>query len=181
MREKMKVAAENTAWRYIWLRAIYYGGPGTLEYAIFHESLMCAYYARDILAGELRENYGPMLLNHSPEWLIDKYSAEYPELCLILCNLGPFGPLSPIGLSDDFARRAAVDRVFGMTCDSPLHNVDFYSQQIPIIRIKDSIFTIGTNQPQFSTIGDVRDYFRHEARIEEIARMSMFWIRKFYS
>ena len=177
----MKVAAKNTVWNYIWLRAIYFDGPNTLEYAIFHESLMCAYYVRNILVWELHESYGPMLLNHSPEWLIDKYSIEYPELCLILCNLGPFGPLSPIGLSDDFVRRADVDRIFGMTFDSPFHNVDFYSRQIPIIRITDSVFTIGTNQPRFSTIDDVRDYYRHEARIEEIARMCMFWIRKFYS
>ena len=181
MRKELKVAAKNTAWRYTWLRAIYFNGPNTLECSIFHESLICAYYVRDILVSELRENYGSMLLNHSPEWLIDKYSIEYPELCLILCNLGPFGPLSPIGLGDDFARRADVNRIFGMTFDSPLYNVDFYSKNIPIIRITDSVFTLGTHQPRFSTIADVKNYYRHEARIEEIARMCMFWIRKFYS
>lgn len=180
MRKELEVAAKNTHWSYAWLRAIYCDGPNTLECAIFHESLICAYYVRDILACELRENHGAMLLNHSPEYLIDKYSTEYPELCLILCNLGPFGPLSPIGLASDFVRRADVNRIFGTTLDSPLHNVDFYSKQIPIIRITDSVFTLGTNQPQFSTIGDVRDYYRHESRIEEIARMCMLWIRKFY-
>ena len=180
MRKEVKVAAKNTVWRYIWLRAIYCDGPNTLEYAIFHESLICAYYVRDILVSELHESYGPMLLNHSPEWLIDKYSTEYPELCLILCNLGPFGPLSPIGLGDDFVRRADVNRIFGAQINSPLHNVDFYSKNIPIIRITDSVFTLGTNQPQFSTIDDVKNYYGDGARIEEIAKMCLFWIRKFY-
>ena len=181
MRKELKVAAGNTTWRHIWIRAIYFDGPHTLEYAIFHESLICTYYVRDILAYELRESFGTMLLNHSLEYLIDKYSDEYPELCLILCNLGPFGPLSPVGLSSDFVRRADVNRIFGMALDSPLHNADFYSKNIPVIRITDSVFTLGTNQPQFLTIDDVKDYYRHEARIEEISKMCMLWIRKFYS
>lgn len=180
MRKELKVAAENTVWRYVWLRAIYCDGPNTLECAIFHESLMCAYYARNIVFEELTESGEGGLLNRSPEYIIDKYSYEYPELCLILCSLGPYGPLSPIGLSTDFVRRHAAYSIFGISHDSPLHNVDFYSKNIPIIRIKHNIFTLGTNQPQFSTIDDVQDYYRHEARIEEIAKMCLFWIRKFY-
>ena len=181
IREELKVAAKNTEWRYIWLRAIYVDGPNTLECAIFHESIICAYYVRDILIGELHENYGAMLLNHSPEYILREYSKEYPELCLILLNLGPFGPLSPLGLESDFVWRPEANYVFGISCDSPLYRTEFYSKNIPIIRITNSIFTIGTNQPRFSTIDDVRDYYRHESRIEEIAKMCMFWIRKFYS
>ena len=180
MREELKVAAKNTTWRYIWLRAIYVDGPDTLECAIFHESLMCAYFVRNSLIKILNDEYDAMLLNHSPEYFIDKYSSEYPELCLILCNLGPFGPLSPIGIASDFVRRGGVYRIFGISNDSPLHDVDFYSKNIPIIRITDNIFTLGTNQPKFSTIDDVKNYYKNEARIEEIAKMCEFWIRKLY-
>ena len=181
MREELAVAAKNTTWRYIWMRAIYTDGPNTLECAIFHESLMCAYYVRNLVLEILRDEFDTMLLNHSPEYILRKYSTEYPELCLILLNLGPFGPLSPLGLDSDFVWRSEANYVFGTFCDSPLHGIDFYSKNIPIIRITDNIFTLGTNQPQFSTIDDVMDYYRHEARIEEIAKMCMFWIRKFYS
>ena len=180
IREELEVAAKNTVWRYIWLRAIYIDGPNTLECAIFHESLMCAYYVRNLVVEILREEYDTMLLNHSPEYFIDKYSDDYPELCLILCNLGPFGPLSPLGVAPDFVRRGGVYRIFGISSDSPLYGVDFYSKNITIIRITNSIFTLGTNQPQFNTIDDVQDYYRHEARIEEIADLCEFWIRKLY-
>lgn len=180
MREELKVAAKNTVWRYIWLRAIYCDGPNTLECAIFHESLVCTHYVRNLVVEELDGSGAESLLNRSPEYIIDKYSYEYPELCLILCNLGPFGPLSPIGLASDFVRRGSVNRIFGATFDSPFHDVDFYDKNIPVIRIKPHVFTLGTNQPLFSTIDDVKDYYRHEARIEEIARMCLFWIKKFY-
>ena len=179
IREEMEVAAKNTIWRHIWLRAIYIDGPNTIECAIFHESLMCAYYVRNLLIEILHEEYHTMLLNHSPEYLIDKYSTDYPELCLILCNLGPLGPLSPIGIASDFAHRGGVYRIFGTSCDSPLYRADFYSKNIPIIRITDNIFTLGTDQPRFSTIDDVKNYYRNKARIEEIVKMCEFWIRKF--
>ena len=181
MREELKVAAKNTTWRYIWLRAIYIDGPNTLECAIFHESLMCAYYARNILIEKLHEDFDAMLLNRSPEYILRKYSTEYPELCLILLNLGPFGPLSTLGLGSDFVWRSEANYVFGTCCDSPLYRTDFHSKNIPIIRITDNIFTLGTNQPRFSTIDDVKDYYQNDDRIEEIAKMCMFWIRKFYS
>ena len=180
MRKELEVAAENTVWRYIWMRAIYLDGPNTLECAIFHESLLCTYYVRNLVVKILHEEYDTMLLNHSPEYFIDKYSDDYPELCLILCNLGAFGPLSPVGLSSDFVRRGGAYRIFGISNDSPLHNVDFYAKNIPIIRITNSIFTLGTNQPQFSTIGDVKNYYRDDKRIEEIADLCEFWIRKLY-
>ena len=179
IREEMEVAAKNTIWRHIWLRAIYIDGPNTIECAIFHESLMCAYYVRNSLIEILHEEYHTMLLNHSPEYLIDKYSTDYPELCLILCNLGPFGPLSPVGITSDFVHRGGAYRIFGTSCDSPLYRADFYSKNIPIIRITDNIFTLGTDQPRFSTIDDVKNYYRQEARIEEIVKMCEFWIRKF--
>ena len=181
MREELKVAAKNTTWRYIWLRAIYIDGPNTLECAIFHESLMCAYYVRNILIEKLHEDFDAMLLNRSPEYILRKYSTEYPELCLILLNLGPFGPLSTLGLGSDFVWRSEANYVFGTCCDSPLYRTDFHSKNIPIIRITDNIFTLGTNQPRFSTIDDVKDYYQNDDRIEEIAKMCMFWIRKFYS
>ena len=180
MRKELKVAAKNTTWRYIWLRAIYTDGPNTLECAIFHESLMCAYYVRNSVIEILREEYDTMLLNHSPEYFIDKYSDDYPELCLILCHLGPFGPLSPAGLSSDFVRRGGAYRIFGVALDSPLHDVDFYAKNIPIIRITPNVFTLGTNQPRFLTIDDVKNYYRDDARIEEIADLCEFWIRKLY-
>ena len=180
MRKELEVAAKNTTWKYIWLRAIYLDGPNTLECAIFHESLMCAYYVRNLVVEILREEYDSMLLNNSPEYFIDKYSTDYPELCLILCNLGPFGPLSPLGIASDFVRRSGVYRICGISHDAPLYGSDFYAKNIPIIRITDNIFTIGTNQPKFSTINDVKNYYRDKARIEEIARMCEFWIRKLY-
>ena len=181
IREELKVAARNTAWRYIWLRAIYIDGPNTLECAIFHESLMCAYYVRNLVVEILCEDYDTMLLNRSVEYILRKYSSEYPELCLILLNLGPFGPLSPLGLESDFVWGNEADYVFGISRESPLYRVDFYSKNIPVIRITNSIFTLGTNQPQFLTVDDVKNYYRNDERIEEIARMCMFWIRKFYA
>ena len=180
MREELEVAAKNTTWRYIWMRAIYIDGPNTLECSIFHESLMCAYYVRNLVSEILHEEYDTMLLNHSLEYFIDKYSDDYPELCLILCNLGPFGPLSPAGIASDFVRRGGAYRIFGISNDSPLHDVDFYAKNIPIIRITDNVFTLGTNQPRFSTIDDVKNYYRNEERIEEIANLCELWIRKLY-
>ena len=180
MRKELKVAAKNTTWRHIWPRAVYLDGPNTLEYAIFLESLVCTHYVRNSVVKILHEDYDPMLLNHSQEYYIDEYSTDYPELCLILCHLGLFGPLSPIGVASDFVRRGGVYRIFGISSDSPLHNADFYSKNIPIIRITDDVFTLGTNQPQFSTIDDVQNYYRDPARIEEIVNLCEFWIRKFY-
>ena len=182
MRKELKVAAKNTIWWYFGLRAIYCDVDlkNSLEAKIFYESLMCAYYVRNIVFEELSESGEEWLLNRSSEYIMDKYSTEYPELCLILCALMPFGTISTIGLWRDFAHRPLADYVFGTSCDSPLYNVDFYSKNIPVIRITNSVFTLGTNQPQFSTIDDIEDYYRDEARIEEIAKMCMFWIRKFY-
>ena len=180
MRKELKVAAKNTTWRHIWPRAVYLDGPDTLEYSIFLESLVCAHYVRNLVIEILCEDYDPMLLNHSPEYYIDEYSTDYPELCLILFHLGLFGPLSTLGVASDFVRRGGVYRIFGISNDSPLHDVDFYSKNIPIIRITDYVFTLGTNQPQFSTIDDVQNYYRDPDRIEEISNLCEFWIRKFY-
>ena len=183
MREEVKVASKNTHWWYFGLRAVYFGDENgkdnSMNATIFHESLLCAYYVRNIVFEELSESGEEYILNRSPEYVIDKYSTEYPELCLILCGLQPFGTLSPRGMSD--WRRRDTGYIFGTSCDSPLHNVDFYAKNIPIIRITDSVFTLGTNQPRFDTIDDVKNYYRDEAKIEEIARMCMFWIRKFYN
>ena len=181
IREELKVAAKNTTWRYVWLRAIYIDGLNTLECAIFHESLMCAYYVRNLVVEMLHDEFDTMLLNRSVEYILRKYSTEYPELCLILLNLGPFGPLSPLGLDSDFVWGCEANYVFGTRRDSPLYRTDFYSKKIPVIRITNSIFTLGTNQPQFSTIDDVKNYYRDDTRIEEIAKMCEFWIRKFYA
>ena len=185
MREKIKVAAKNTHWWYFGLRALYFGDENStensLEDTIYRESLLCSHYVRNIVFEELSESGEEWLLNRSPEYIMDKYSIEYPELCLILFHLSLLGPLSPLGVALDFAVRGPVMSIFGMTFDSPLRDVDFYSKQIPIIRITDSVFTLGTNQPRFSTIDDVKNYYGDEARIEEIAKMCMFWIRKFYS
>ena len=184
MRKELEVAAENTHWWYFGLRAVYfgdeYGIENSIEATIFYESLMCAYYVRNIVIEELSESGAEWLLNRSPEYIIDKYSYEYPELCLILCALMPFGTISPIGLWQDL-RRGPVDRIFGISHDSPLHNVDFYSKNIPVIRITDSVFTLGTDQPQFNSVSDVKNYYQNDERIEEIAKMCMFWIKKFYS
>ena len=181
IREEVKVAAKNTTWRYVWLRAVYLDGPNTLECAIFHESLMCTYYVRNLVVEMLHDEFDTMLLNRSVEYILRKYSTEYPELCLILLNLGPFGPLSPLGLDSDFVWRCEANYVFVASCNSPLYRTDFYSKKIPVIRITNSIFTLGTNQPQFSTIDDTKNYYRDDKRIEEIAKMCMLWIRKFYS
>ena len=185
MRKELKVAAKNTHWWHFGLRALYFcdenGIENSLEDTIYRESLLFTYYVRNIVIEELAESGEEWLLNRSPEYIMDKYSTEYPELCLILFHLSLFGPLSPIGLSCDLVLGSCVNRIFGTHYESPLHNVDFYSKGIPIIRITDSVFTLGTNQPQFSTIDDVKNYYRDEARIEEIAKMCMFWIRKFYS
>lgn len=180
MRKELKVAAKNTKWDHIWLRAVPLDGPNTLEYAIFLESLMCAHYVQNLVIEILRDDFDTMLLNHSPEYYIDEYSTDYPELCLILCNLVPLGPLSTLGIASDFVRRAGVYRIFGISSDSPLHDVDFYAKNIPIIRITHNVFTLGTNQPQFSTIADVENYYRDTARIEEIVNLCKFWIGKFY-
>ena len=182
MRKELEVAAKNTVWRYIWLRAIYCDVEfkNSLEAKIFYESLMCAHYVRDALIRELSESGYEWILNRSHEYILSKYSTEYPELCLILCALMPFGTISPIGLSGDLALGSCVNRIFGTSCDSPLYHANFEALNIPIIRITDSVFTIGTNQPQFSTIDDIEDYYRDEKRIEEITKMCMFWIRKFY-
>ena len=59
MRKELEVAAKNTTWRYIWLRAIYVDGPNTLECAIFHESLMwekCADKSRSLPFIRIRYN-----------------------------------------------------------------------------------------------------------------------------
>ena len=184
MRKELEVAAKNTIWWHFGLRAVYcHVGDleNSLEAEIFYESLMCAYYVRNSIIEKLSEGGDEWLLNRSPEYILSKYSTEYPELCLILCALMPFGTISPIGLSSDLAYRPCANYIFGASCDSPLHNVDFYSKQIPIIRITDDIFTLGTNQPKFSTIDDIEDYYRDEKRIAEIAKMCMLWIRKFYS
>ena len=184
MRKESEVAAKNTIWWHFGLRAIYCrcGNivENSLEATIFYESLMCAYYVRDIVFKELCESYGVWLINRSPEYILSKYSSKYPELCLILCALMPFGTISPVGMASDFDYRSCANYVFGTHYESPLYNADFYSKKIPIIRITDSVFTLGTNQPQFSTIDDVEDYYRDDARIEEIAKMCLFWIRKFY-
>lgn len=183
MRKEFKVAAKNTHWWYFGLRAVYFGDENgvenSIEEIIYRECLLFSYYVRDIVFKELVGSGVESLLNRSPEYIIDKYSYEYPELCLILCHLGIFGPLSPIGLWGDL-RHAPVDYIFGACCDSPLRNVDFYSKNIPIIRIKRIIFSLGTDQPQFSTIDDVCNYYRDKARIEETAELCLFWIRKFY-
>ena len=184
MREKMKVAAKNTHWWYFGLRALYFGDENgkdnSLEDTIYRESLLCAHYVRNIVFEELSESGEEWLLNRSPEYIMEKYSIEYTELCLILFHLSLLGPLSPLGVALDLAVRGPVNCIFGARINSPLHNVDFYSKNIPVIRITDSVFTLGTDQPQFSTIDDVKNYYGNEARIEEIARMCMFWIRKFY-
>ena len=184
MRKELAVAAKDTHWWYFGLRAVYLGDEkgieNSIEATIFYESLMCAYYARNIVIEELSESGDEWILNRSPEYILSKYSTEYPELCLILCALMPFGTISPIGLWQDSVHRPPADYIFGAHYESPLHNANFEALNIPIIRITDSVFALGTNQPQFSTIGDVKDYYGDEARIEEIARMCMFWIRKFY-
>ena len=183
MREELEVAAKNTMWLHFGLRAVYFGdeyGLGnSMEKTIFCESLWCGYHTANAVIDGLCKDCDLTLLNLRWEYILMEYFKEYPELCLILCFLCLSGPLSPIGLSGDSL--IAADRVFGTFCDSPLYRADFYSKNIPVIRITDSIFTLGTNQPQFSTIDDVRDYYRDEERIEEIAKMCMFWIRKFYS
>ena len=182
IKEELKVAAKNTMWLHFGLRAVYfgdeYGLENSIEKTIFRESLWCAYHASNAVVDGLYGDCDLTLLNLQQEYILREYSKEYPELCLILCSLQPSGTLSPIGLFGDLL--VAATRIFGISNDSPLHNVDFYAKNIPIIRITDNIFTLGTNQPQFNTVSDVKNYYRDKARIEEIAKMCMFWIRKLY-
>lgn len=184
MRKELKVAAKNTHWWYFGLRALYFGdenrADNSLEETIYFESLMCAYYVRNIVFEELAESGEEWLLNRSPEYIMDKYSIEYTELCFILFHLSLLGPLSPLGVATDLAVQGRVNCIFGARINSPLHNVDFYDKNIPIIRITNSVFTLGTNQPRFSTIDDVKNYYGDSQRIEEIAKMCLSWIRKFY-
>ena len=185
MRKELEVAAKNTTWLHFGLRALYfgdeYGLENSMEKTIFRESIRCSCHVANAVIDGLCGDCDLSLLNITQEYILREYSKEYPELCLILCFLRPSGPLSPLGLGSDFAWRREANYVFGASCDSPLYRVDFYAKNIPVIRITNSIFTLGTNQPRFSTIDDVRDYYRHESRIEEIARMCTFWLRKFYS
>ena len=182
IREELEVAVKNTMWLHFGLRALYfgdeYGIENSMEKTIFRESLWCGYHVSNAVIDRLCGDCDLTLLNLPQEYILREYSEEYPELCLILCFLQPSGTLSPTGLSDDLL--VAATRIFGTLCDSPLYGVDFYSKNIPVIRITDNIFTLGTNQPKFSTIDDVKNYYRDKARIEEIARMCMFWMRKFY-
>ena len=182
MREELEVAAKNTMWLHFGLRAVYfgdeYGLENSIEKTIFRESLWVGYHATNAVIDGLCGDCDLALLNLRQEYILMEYFKEYPELCLILCFLCPSGPLSPVGLSGDSL--VAASRIFGTCRDSPLYRADFYSKNIPIIRITNNIFTLGTNQPQFNTVSDVKNYYRDKARIEEIARMCMFWIRKFY-
>lgn len=182
MREEVECAVKNTMWLHFGLKAFYfgdeYGIENSIEKAIFRESIFAAYHVSNAVIDGLCGDYDLGLLNASHEYILREYSREYPELCLILCFLRPSGTLSPVGLSGDLL--VAATRVFGNLCDSPLYRVDFYSKNIPVIRMTPYVFTLGTNQPQFSTVADVKNYYRDKARIEEIAKMCMFWIRKFY-
>ena len=182
IKEELQVAAKNTMWMHFGLRAVYfgdeYGLENSMEKAIFRESLWCGYHVSNAVVDGLYEDCDLTLLNLRQEYILREYSKEYPELCLILCSLQPSGTLSPIGLSGDLL--VGATRIFGTLCDSPLYHADFYAKNIPIIRITDNIFTLGTNQPQFTAVSDVKNYYRNKARIEEIARMCTFWIRKFY-
>ena len=183
MSREVEVAAKNTMWLHFGLRAVYFGDEydleNSMERTIFRESIWCGYHVVNAVIDGLYEDCDLSLLNIPQEYILREYSKEYPELCLILCFLHPSGTLSPIGLSGDLL--VGATRVFGTCCDSPLCDADFYAKNIPIIRITDNIFTLGTNQPRFSTIDDVKNYYRDKARIAEIAKMCMFWIRKFYS
>lgn len=183
MRRELQYAAENTLWREFGLHAIYIPRENveeyTLEMAISQESLMCACAVRNIVADELySEEYALSLLNKSPEYILSEYCVDHPELCLILCHLTNFGTISPYGVAWPWL--SSANYVFGIFDDSPLYRADFCSKKIPIIRITRGVFTLGTNQPRFDTIDDVKTYYRDDARIEEIAKMCMFWIRKFY-
>lgn len=183
MKEELEVAARNTMWLHFGLRAVYfgdeYGIENSMEKAIFRESIWCGYHVSNAVIEGLYENCDLELLNLCHEYILREYSKEYPELCLILCFLRPYGTLSPVGLSGDLL--VSATRVFGASCDSPLYNVDFYSKNIPIIRITPNIFTLGTNQPQFNSVSDVKNYYRDKERIKEIAKLCEFWIKKFYS
>lgn len=182
MREELKVAAENTMWLHFGLRAVYfgdeYGIENSIEKAILLESIRCGYDVSNAVINKSHKDCDLSLLNLHCEYILREYSMEYPELCLILCFLATSGPLSPIGLSGDLL--IAATRVFGTLCDSPLYQADFYAKNIPVIRITHDIFTLGTNQPQFKSVSDVKNYYRDRARTEEIAKMCIFWIRKFY-
>ena len=183
MRKELKVAAKNTMWLHFGLRAVYfgdeYGLDNSMERTIFQQSIRCGYHVSNAVIDGLCKDCDLSLLNIPQEYILREYSKEYPELCLILCFLRPSGTLSPIGLSGDLL--VAATRVFGISNDSPLHDVDFYAKNIPIIRITDNIFTLGTNQPRFDTVADVKNYYRNKARIAEIANLCEFWLRKFYS
>ena len=182
MGKELEVAAKNTMWLHFGLRAFYfgdeYGIENSIEKAIFRESIRCARCAYNAVVNGLYGDYDLELLNISSEYILKEYSREYPELCLILCFLAVSGPLSPVGCSGDSL--IAATRVFGTLRNSPLYHADFYSKNIPVIRITDSVFTLGTNLPHFNTVADVKNYYRDRARIEEIAKMCIFWIRKFY-
>lgn len=182
MQEELKVATENTMWLHFGPRAIYFGDEfgieNSIEKAIFRESIRCTCRAFNAVIDGSHKDCDLSLLNFHCDYILREYSSEYPELCLILCFLAVSGPLSPIGLSGDLL--VAATRVFGTLRDSPLYQADFYSLGIPVIRITPDVFTLGTNQPQFNTVTDVRNYYRDRARIEEIAKMCTFWIKKFY-
>ena len=185
MSKELEVAAENTHWLHFGMRSIChpkdFGLENSIESAIYQESLMMACGVRNDVADELNsEGYGVSLLNHSPEYIISKYSIEYPELCLILCHLTLFGPRSPIGATSDWILRGDVNYIFGTSCNSPLHCANFYRKCIPVIRITNSVFTLGVDLPHFNTVSDVRNYYRDDARIKEIVELCMFWLRKFY-
>lgn len=185
MGKELKVAAKNTHWLHFGIRSLChpndFEAENSIEFAIYKESLMLACGVRNVVADELNsDGYGLSLLNHSPEYIMEKYSIEYPELCLILFHLSLFGPLSPLGVASDWILRHDIDYIFGASRNSPLHCANFYRKCIPVIRITSNVFTLGTNQPQFSTVNDVKNYYRDDARIDEIAELCMFWIRKFY-
>lgn len=182
MSKELEVAARNTMWLHFGLRAVYfgdeYGIENSMEKAIFRESLSCNYDVANAVIDGLCGDCDLLLLNLCQEYILREYSKEYPELCLILCFLRPSGPLSPVGCSGDSL--IAATRVFGALRNSPLYRADFYSKNIPVIRITPDVFTLGTNQPQFNTVADVKNYYRDKARIKEISKLCMFWIRKFY-
>ena len=182
MRKELEVAARNTRWYHAGLRSFYIPeeniAGNSIGSAIYSESLMCGMAVHNSLADELcSDGYGISLLGHSPEYILRQYYKEYPELCLILCNLALMGATSPVG-----ANWLSVDAnyIFGISHSSPLYHADFYAKNIPIIRITKYVFTLGTNQPQFSTVADVKNYYRDKERIEEISSLCLFWIGKFY-
>ena len=183
MRKELEVAAKNTHWWYFGLRSLChpkdFESENSIEFTIYRESLMCSAKVHDLVIRGLCNDYDLSLLNHSLEYILSKYSTEYPELCLILCHLRLFGPLSSAGVTDSFSDR--TDYIFGFSSNSPLYLSNFYRKCVPIIRITPFIFTLGTDQPQFSAVSDVKRYYRDKARIKEITELCEFWIRKFYN